>query len=583
MRLALSKLRSEEDPRNSIELTLGILDGEVSPLDDELIIPLKRISQLIKEGRKAKRAGGNISDIFWALWSNAKNYGGESLQKVWRESALRGGARGGLADRDLDAVIQLFEVARRFTDRLPDSKPELFIDQITNESILSDAITAKGIRDEVVSILTVHSAKGKEWEMVALSGLQEGVWPNLKQRGSLLGSERLVEHLRTGLKARDAIESSSRSALIEDERRLLHVAVSRAKSKLIVVAHNEEDSESSNYFDEMYEFVHGENSFDAPALSAPRAITQQAVVAELRDLVEGGDETAAKALNLLAKSGVTSANPDNWIGSKVISSEERAVSLDAEVSVSPSNLQVFSECGLKWFIERSGGKDGDSTAQLVGNAIHGIAQKFKETPDIKLPEIQELLSSNWKLIDQNKGWIKEYELAEALEKVEKLFYWQADASQLRKLVAVEAKFGTRIEKIYFNGSADRVEIDQDGKYFIVDLKSGSGSDVTYGAAKENKQLAAYQLAFLEGAFEDENLRGDVSGSSLVFLGNDAKKAAEKPQERIDQELIKADLISSAKSMTANEFVATQNKRCRTCAIKKICPIQPNGRTVLDGN
>jgi superfamily I DNA/RNA helicase len=92
---------------------------------------------------------------------------------------------------------------------LPDSKPDQFIEQITSESILSDAITAKGVRESVVSILTVHSAKGREWEIVALSGLQEGVWPNYKARGTLLGSERIAEHMLTGLKSRAELEKSS--------------------------------------------------------------------------------------------------------------------------------------------------------------------------------------------------------------------------------------------------------------------------------------------------------------------------------------------------------------------------------------
>ena len=35
------------------------------------------------------------------------------------------------------------------------------------------------------------TAKGREWDLVAIAGLQEGAWPNLKQRSSLLGAERL--------------------------------------------------------------------------------------------------------------------------------------------------------------------------------------------------------------------------------------------------------------------------------------------------------------------------------------------------------------------------------------------------------
>ncbi len=36
-----------------------------------------------------------------------------------------------------------------------------------------------------------HAAKGLEWDVVAVAGVQEGVWPDLRLRGSVLGSEAL--------------------------------------------------------------------------------------------------------------------------------------------------------------------------------------------------------------------------------------------------------------------------------------------------------------------------------------------------------------------------------------------------------
>ena len=580
MRLTLAKLRTEADPKSSIEIALNILDSGIAPIDGDSIIPLQRISSLINEGRKAMRQKGSITDIFWAIWSFARNYDGRFLQDAWRETALNGGLRGAAADRDLDAVIQLFESARRFTERMPNSKPKQFIEQITSESILSDAITAKGVREEVVSILTVHAAKGREWEIVALSGLQEGVWPNYKQRGTLLGSERLVEHLRTGLTTRDQIEVASRNALIEDERRLLHVAVSRAKSQLIAVAHTEDESEPSAYFEEIFEFVHGRSSFDVEPIKSPRALSQQAVVAELRGMAENGDKNSAAVLNLLASQRIAAADFKNWVGVKDISSSEPAIAPEEKVSVSPSNLQSFSECGMKWFIERSGGRDGDSSAQLIGSAIHGVAEKLLKEPGVTLEQLKSYISDNWKLIDQNRGWVKGFELREAFEKLEKLYIWHDENT--RELIAVEAKFEKEIGRAYFNGSVDRVERDSTGKLYIVDLKSGSGSDVTGEDAKTNKQLSGYQLAVAEGAFKDESIKGEVLGSSLLYLGNDGKSASEKKQKPIIHQEVLQDVMSSAEAMAAKEFVATINKRCRKCPVKKVCPIQTNGRTVLDG-
>ena len=583
MRLSLSKLRTEADPKSSLAMALEVLESGIAPIEHDAFLSLLRIAELINAGRKALRNKGDITDIFAAIWSVAKNYDGKLIAELWRQTALNGGPRGAAADRDLDAVIQLFEIARRFTERMPLSKPKQFIEQITSESILSDAITAKGVREEVVSILTVHSAKGREWEIVALAGLQEGVWPNYKQRGTLLGSERLVENLRTGLTARDEIESGSRSALIEDERRLFYVAVTRAKSELIAVGYTEEDSESSAYFEEIYEYVHGNSSYESEPVRSPRALSQQAVIAELRGLAESGDKTSAAVLNLLAAHKVSAADPKNWLGVKELSSNESAIDKSKKVSVSPSNLQNFSECGLKWFIERSGGRDGDSSAQLIGSAIHGVAEKFMSDPDISLDKLKEYISENWKLIDQNRGWVKDYELRDAFEKIEKLYYWHDKNKKERKLIAVEAKFEKELGRAFFNGSVDRIELDGDGKIYIVDLKSGSGSDVTKEDAKENKQLAGYQLAVLEEAFKNLPIKGEVAGSALVYLGSDAKSASVKSQDPIDHQEVLADVKKTAEEMAASEFVAKINKRCRKCPVKNICPIHATGRSVLDGD
>ena len=76
---------------------------------------------------------------------------------------------------------------------------------------------------------------------------------------------------------------------------------------------------------------------------------------------------------------------------------------------------------------------------------------------------------------------------------------------------------------------------------------------------------------------------DLSGSSLVYLGGDTASASVRPQTPINQEEVKAEIAAAAEAMGAAEFTATINDRCRKCPVKKVCPIQPNGRTVLDGN
>ena len=588
MRIDIGKLREPGDEaKPSTQIILEIIDNNDAPLPWEQLLSLKRIADVISEARKVVRInskGSNqvdIADLIWAIWSTAKNYEGDLLATTWRNRALKGGMRGAAADRDLDAVITLFESARRFAERMPGSDPQLFLDQLLSESIQSDAIAARGQRGEVVSVMTVHSAKGLEWDLIAITGVQEGIWPNLKARGSLLGSERLVESERTQSTARREIETSAANALVEDERRLLKVAISRAKAALVVTAYSkEDDSEPSQYFEEIYEAVHGISSIEAEVLDLPRSLTPQALVSTLRQNLEDSDVFSARLLRTLAAKEIQSAKVENWLGGLGLSTTEPILPPDAEVSVSPSNLQSFSECGLKWFIEKSGGRDGDSTAQLLGIAIHSLAAMLKGEPGLTFEELSTRLENGWQLIDGNKGWVRDYQFKLALEKLEKFYKWHSTNKSNRTLFAVEAEFKKVIGRALFNGSVDRVEVDNEGRVYIVDLKTGA-PDISKKKAEDHKQLAGYQLAVYEEAFTGESPGNQSAGAELLFLGTDSKSAAAKPQTVKDHETIKAEVIAAADAMSANEFTATVNDRCRMCAVKGLCPIQPQGRTVID--
>lgn len=393
MRIALTKEQKDENRKNSTELILEALTSPTVDLPWEQLTPLKRVNDLISQARKSLAKSKDISDLLWSIWSNAKNYEGESISNLWQNQALAGGNKGAIADQNLDAVISLFEVARRFSERLPGAKPALFIDQLLGEKILADSITASAQRNEVVQIMTVHSAKGLEWQYVALAGMQEGSWPNLKQRGSLLGSERLVEIFRHGISNPDQLDAISASGLAEDEMRLLNVATTRATKELIITAIAQEDNQPSRYFEKFagddYQLTQNE-----------RSITQPALVAALRRMAMRSDSKdeilfATSALKTLASNGVRAADPKNWVGNLPISTQLPVISAKEQLRISPSSLESFSECGLKWMLEQSGGKDADSTAQVLGTAIHVIAAQLNQQPDLTLDQLESKLKGAW--------------------------------------------------------------------------------------------------------------------------------------------------------------------------------------------
>ena len=236
-RAALLAARDEAlDKRSGTQLILdAIVTGDIAIEDSAELL---RIHTLLAAAKKSiTKKSATIHDLLWAIWNNATTSDGGKVSDAWKAAALRGGSRGAQADRDLDAMIQLFDSAARHIERFPGADPDIFLAEIANETIVADLITALGVRPDVVEILTVHSAKGRQWRFVAVAGVQEGAWPNLKQRSSLLGAERLVERVRHGDElAQEALNAIAAESLAQDEARLFHVATTRASQSLVVTA-----------------------------------------------------------------------------------------------------------------------------------------------------------------------------------------------------------------------------------------------------------------------------------------------------------------------------------------------------------
>ena len=576
MRIALSKAQKHNPPKSSTDLILDHLTCPTPDLPWEELTSLKRINDLIKEAKKALSKSPDISDLLWSIWSNGKNYEGELISRVWQQTALAGGNRGMIADQNLDAVITLFEVARRFSERLPEAKPSLFIDQLLGEKILADTITTTAQRGEVVQVMTVHSAKGLEWELVALAGMQEGSWPNLKQRGSLLGSERLVEIFRHGISNTEQLDAISAAGLMQDEKRLLNVALTRASKQLFVTAITGEDTQPSSYFEKLA-------PEEIQLHQSQRSITQPALVAALRRIATVSDKEnsqfAARALKTLASNGVKVADPKHWVGVKPVSTDLPVISPQEQLRISPSSIESFTECGLKWMLEQSGGRDADSTAQVLGSAIHVIAAQLKDQPTLTLDELEGKLKGAWSLIDMNQGWIKDYEYRRAASMLKKFYGWHSENKN--QLIGVEEKFEFKLGSAIVSGSIDRVELTNEGKYYIVDLKTGA-TPISYEDAQQNKQLQSYQLAVVNDGFKNKLEHQEVAGAELIFVGDlKGKEAKGRPQDKVNEKVVSQEISDIAVKMSDKNFVAVINDRCRSCAVKTSCPIQPAGKSVIE--
>lgn len=578
IRAALLQARDESsDTRSGSQLIIDAIDKGHIPTTADFTesAELTRIHGLLSAARSSlRKKGASIHDLLWAIWSTAENSEGAKIADAWQAAALRGGSRGASADRDLDAMVQLFDSAARHIDRMPGSHPRIFLQEIAQENIVSDLITAQGIRPDVVQILTVHSVKGLQFKRTFIAGVQEGLWPNLKERSTLLGAERLVERERHGEELSvAALREITADSLAVDERRLFHVALTRASEEVHLSAVTREDDSPSTYFFEAAE----SEEFANKSFDDVRPLTASALVASMRrSLREADSKEAASLLKALAESGVTSADPSNWLGAATITTAAPLYADDELIPISPSAAESFEQCGVKWLLERNGGSNGDSAAQLLGSVIHEYARLKVEGQDVTDESLYQSLQSAWPLISDSSGWISRTQLQRAQKMLERFAQYHRESSN--SVHGVELTFEFQLGRAKVRGSIDRLEVDSDGKFFVVDFKTGTA--IKKSEAAENLQLACYQLAVLLNGFDEKLDNPQVSGSHLVFLGHDTKDVATRERPPVQLEEISTHLEEIATAMGAPTFTARKNKFCTSCPVKTSCPLHIEGRTVI---
>jgi superfamily I DNA/RNA helicase len=235
--------------RSSDELLVDVLADHLAGRPDPLTLlpeadtgPLRRVARLLGTAVEAIRAGESVPDVVWAVWSAS------GLQARWVAASERGGVTGAQADRDLDAVVALVERAGRYIEDLPGGTVAGFVAQVDDQRIASDGLAPRTPDGEAVALLTAHASRGREWDVVVIPDVQEGVWPDLRRRGTLLGVERMVDVL-AGVPDDPAL--SSRVPLLDEERRLFAVALSRARQAVHVGAVESEDVTPSRFLDDV--------------------------------------------------------------------------------------------------------------------------------------------------------------------------------------------------------------------------------------------------------------------------------------------------------------------------------------------
>ncbi|SFQ17359.1 Superfamily I DNA or RNA helicase [Amycolatopsis arida] len=545
--------------------------------------PVRRVGALIARARAGIRRGAGVEQVLWELWQ------GSGLEPRWTRLAARGGSLGAQADRDLDAVVALFHAAGRYVDRLPRASVAGFADYLAAQQIAGDTLAPTAARADGVALLTAHAAAGREWTVVAVAGVQEGSWPDLRLRGSLLGVERLVD-LLAGVAGSDSAGVSMTAPLLAEERRLFYVAASRTRRVLLVSAVQGEDEQPSRFLSE-HRVDESEEDTKPRVRRAERSLVLSELVGELRTVVCDGTadaarrRLAARQLAKLADAGVPGAHPDSWYGLAEVSTDEPLHRPDDTIAVSPSTVDTLAKCPLRWLLERHGGSDPAQLAAVTGTLVHALAQAAASGADDA--QLQAALDEAWSRVDAGAPWFSRRERRRVEQMVRNFLAWlRTSRGQLTQL-AVERDMEVPLPtaegepEVTLRGRVDRLEVDAEGRPVVVDIKT-SKSAISAADAEQHPQLATYQLAALLGAFAETGR--EPGGAKLVYVAKAHHRsgAAEREQLALDADGGEhwLDLVRrAALSTTGPRYTARENPDCERCPGRFACPLRPEGRQV----
>lgn len=533
-------------------------------------LPAQRIAALMERARSR----GTIEEVLWAVWDST------GLSDELARRAASGDPRAAGADDQLDAMMTLFEWAADFSDRLPGSDVGVFADHVMSQVIPADTIARHADRGDAVELLTAHHAKGRQWDLVVVAGVQEGRWPSLRPRGSLLGADFLVETLtRAGAADVDQI-----SVQLDEERRLFYVACSRARDRLIVTAiADDDDNEPSRFLDELGIEVNAVTDVDRP-------MTLSGLVAELRTKACGDDQTLAAAaiaqLANLAAADVPGADPQSWWGLRPLS-DDRPLALPGEhLKVNPSAVATMNQCGLRWMLERHGGNEPSGLAQQTGQLLHAAAERVASVEPDAQERMLAFIAEHAPQLPTAALWASDHIHTKLNTMAHKYLSWLGGNN--RTLLATEKHFrvslppGDTGANLEMSGIVDRLEQSLTGGLHVVDLKTGSTA-TSYADTQRDLQLASYQLAVQNGAFRDIAPDMSSDGASLVYVGAGGERAAVRVQSASGDEAQEArdTVVEAAQAMTRSTFQAVHTGKCDSCAVRNCCPISGQGRAVTE--
>ncbi len=203
---AVSILRVINEPRRGIgERTVQLLAQYASAHGVSISRAIEEASQIEGLPKRAVESVQRFGALMGQLRAVPRTPVVEVVRAVLKKTRYLDGLRKSDAEEDAaraENVEELITAAAEFDEEYPGAGLEAFLQRI---ALVSDTDVASAEGGQVM-LMTLHSAKGLEFPVVFIAGVQEGLLPHMNSLGS--------------------------QAAVEEERRLCYVGITRAKKKV---------------------------------------------------------------------------------------------------------------------------------------------------------------------------------------------------------------------------------------------------------------------------------------------------------------------------------------------------------------
>jgi len=515
-------------------------------------------------GRAEEAAGRSVLDAFSILWRELAC----SARLV--DSAETPEGRAGL-----DAVRSLADAVERCSVRT-DPSVAAFLDLIESGEEGLGLGRGDDAGDDGVRVLTAHAAAGREFDTVVVCGLVEGNFPSLSRPEPMFDLGAFDRTLRQSERNRERLE---------DERRLFHVATTRARRRTLLTASPGRGGAGS---DARSRFA-AEVGVAWTALPAgPHADPLSVAEAEAawRGDLARSDEPAPARLAALSGLSALGVDPSRWWFQREWTDTGRPLHGDDDLRVSYSRLEKLENCALQYVLgEELGLEDRAGYHAWVGNLVHKLLEECEEGMIERTEEaLVAAANERWRPREFPSHAVSEAFRAAVTGRM--LPAWVREYGENPSL-ARELRFEFSFDGATVAGYIDRVGAVQTGGTIITDYKTGKKSNTA--VPEENLQLGIYYLALnevpelerflpvkaVELAFLKERSRGMISRAQLPLTPSAAGEYRAGMRERL------LELVHRARELEAGEnYRPSPAANCFHCRFKPLCPMFPEGRDVI---